>query len=151
MAAAKKPDYPIISFKTPKEFDAWLSKNYKSAPGVWIRFGKKASGLKSITYHEALDIALCHGWIDGLRKKFDEDTFVQKFTPRGPKSIWSRINKDKALALIEAKKMRAALGVPSDDDVARVAYSSGCDCRIRRKCRPLFQCGDRPSLQVAVV
>jgi uncharacterized protein YdeI (YjbR/CyaY-like superfamily) len=107
MAAAKKPDYPTIAFKTPKSFEAWLSKNYNSAPGVWIRFAKKASGLESITYHEALDIALCHGWIDGLRKKFDEDTFVQKFTPRGPKSIWSKINKGKALALIEAKQMRA--------------------------------------------
>lgn len=107
MAAAKKPDYPIMSFRTPKEFDTWLSKNFKSAPGLWIRFGKKASGLQSVTYHEALDIALCHGWIDGLRKKYDEDTFVQKFTPRGPKSIWSKINKNKALALIESKKMRA--------------------------------------------
>jgi uncharacterized protein YdeI (YjbR/CyaY-like superfamily) len=106
MATAKKPDYPILSFKTPKEFDKWLTKKYKSEPGVWIRFGKKASGLKSITYHEALEIALCHGWIDGLRKKFDEDTFVQKFTPRGPKSIWSKINKQKALALIESKQMR---------------------------------------------
>ncbi|HUQ48193.1 MAG TPA: YdeI/OmpD-associated family protein [Gemmatimonadaceae bacterium] len=107
MAAAKKPDYPIVAFKTPKAFDTWLSKNHDSAPGIWIQFAKKASGLKSVTYHEALDIALCHGWIDGLRKKFDEDTFVQKFTPRGPKSIWSKINKAKALALIDAKRMHA--------------------------------------------
>jgi uncharacterized protein YdeI (YjbR/CyaY-like superfamily) len=107
MATARKPDYPIISFKTPKAFETWLSKNYNSAPGVWIRFAKKASGLKSVTYHEALDVALCHGWIDGLRKKFDEDTFVQKFTPRGPKSIWSKINKAKALALIDGKQMKA--------------------------------------------
>ena len=107
MATAKKPDYPIIQFKTPKAFETWLTKNHDLAPGVWIQFAKKASGLKSVTYHEALDIALCHGWIDGLRRRFDEDTFVQKFTPRGPKSIWSKINKAKALALIEAKKMRA--------------------------------------------
>lgn len=105
MATRKVPDYPIIAFKTPKTFETWLSKNHDSAPGVWIQFAKKASGIKSITYAEALDIALCHGWIDGLRKRFDDDTFVQKFTPRGPTSIWSKINKAKAIALIEARRM----------------------------------------------
>ena len=93
MATKKAPEYPIVFFKTPKAWDTWLSKNFDSAPGIWIRFAKKASGIKSVTYHEALDVALCHGWIDGLRKSFDEDTFIQKFTPRGPKSIWSKINK----------------------------------------------------------
>lgn len=106
MAAKKAPDYPIISFKTPKTWETWLSKNFDSAPGVWIQFAKKASGIKSVTYHEALDVALCHGWIDGLRKRFDEETFIQKFTPRGDKSIWSKINKAKALALIDGKKMQ---------------------------------------------
>jgi uncharacterized protein YdeI (YjbR/CyaY-like superfamily) len=106
MATKKAPDYPIISFKTAKAWDTWLSKQFDSAPGVWIRFAKKASGLKSVTYHEALDVALCHGWIDGLRKSFDEDTFIQKFTPRKPSSIWSKINKAKALALIDGKRMR---------------------------------------------
>ena len=106
MATKKAPDYPIVSFKTSKAWDTWLSKHFESTPGVWIRFAKKASGLKSVTYREALDVALCHGWIDGLRKSFDEDTFIQKFTPRGPKSIWSKINKAKALALIAGKQMR---------------------------------------------
>jgi uncharacterized protein YdeI (YjbR/CyaY-like superfamily) len=107
MAAKKAPDYPIVAFKTPKAWETWLSKNFDSTPGVWIRFAKKSSGLKSVTYHEALDVALCHGWIDGLRKSFDDDTFIQKFTPRGPRSIWSKINKAKALALIEGKQMQA--------------------------------------------
>jgi len=107
MATKKAPEYPIVFFKTPKAWETWLVKNFDSAPGVWIQFAKKASGLKSITYHEALDVALCHGWIDGLRKGFDEDTFIQKFTPRQPKSIWSKINKAKALALIDGNRMKS--------------------------------------------
>jgi uncharacterized protein YdeI (YjbR/CyaY-like superfamily) len=106
MGTKKAPEYPIVSFRTPKAWETWLSKNFDSAPGVWIRFAKKASGLKSVTYDEALDVALCHGWIDGLRKTFDEKTFIQKFTPRKPMSIWSKINKAKALALIEGNQMR---------------------------------------------
>jgi uncharacterized protein YdeI (YjbR/CyaY-like superfamily) len=106
VAAKKAPDYPMLSFKTSKAWETWLEKNFDKAPGIWIRFAKKASGLKSVTYHEALDVALCHGWIDGLRKSFDEDTFIQKFTPRGPKSIWSKINKAKALALIDGNRMQ---------------------------------------------
>jgi uncharacterized protein YdeI (YjbR/CyaY-like superfamily) len=107
VATKKVPEYPIVFFKTPKAWETWLVKNFDSAPGVWIQFAKKASGLKSITYHEALDVALCHGWIDGLRKGFDEDTFIQKFTPRQPKSIWSKINKAKALALIDGNRMKS--------------------------------------------
>jgi uncharacterized protein YdeI (YjbR/CyaY-like superfamily) len=107
MATKKAPEYPIVSFKTAKAWETWLEKNFDSASGVWIQFAKKASGIKSVTYHEALDVALCHGWIDGLRKSYDEDTFIQKFTPRQAKSIWSKINKAKALALIDGNRMKS--------------------------------------------
>jgi uncharacterized protein YdeI (YjbR/CyaY-like superfamily) len=102
---AKAKKQPIKPFKTQAAWETWLAKNFNKSPGVWIRFAKKASGITSVTYAEALDVALCHGWIDGQRKAYDENTFLQKFTPRTPKSIWSKINKAKALALIDQNRM----------------------------------------------
>ncbi len=100
-------DLPVTLFKNQKAWEAWLAKHFDSSPGVWMRIAKKAADLKSVNYQEALDVALCHGWIDGTRKTYDEESFIQKFTPRGPKSIWSKINKAKALAFIEEDKMKA--------------------------------------------
>ena len=100
-------DLPVTLFKNQKAWEAWLAKHFDSSPGVWMRIAKKAADLKSVNYQEALDVALCHGWIDGQRKTYDDDSFIQKFTPRAPRSIWSKINKAKALALIEEKRMRA--------------------------------------------
>ena len=79
-------------FATPAEFREWLEQNHDSASELLIGFHKKASGKKSITYAEALDEALCFGWIDGVRKKLNETSYVQRFTPRKPRSIWSNIN-----------------------------------------------------------
>jgi uncharacterized protein YdeI (YjbR/CyaY-like superfamily) len=79
-------------FSTPAEFREWLEHNYDTTSELLIGFHRKASGKKSITYPEALDEALCFGWIDGVRKKLNETSFVQRFTPRKPKSIWSNIN-----------------------------------------------------------
>ncbi len=98
----------IVSFKTAKAWETWLARNHAKSSGVWLRIAKKDSGMKSVSYAEALDVALCHGWIDGQKGKGDEATWLQRFTPRGARSIWSRINRDKALALIAEGRMKAA-------------------------------------------
>jgi uncharacterized protein YdeI (YjbR/CyaY-like superfamily) len=106
--AAKELDLPIKLFKTPAAWEKWLDANHAKSKGVWMQIAKKASGLSSATYQEALDVALCYGWIDGQKRPFDERTWLQRFTPRGPRSIWSKINTGKADALIKAGRMRAA-------------------------------------------
>ncbi|MCI0390819.1 MAG: YdeI/OmpD-associated family protein [Acidobacteria bacterium] len=84
----------------------WLDKNHTASSGVWLRLAKKTSGIKSVSYNEAVEAALCYGWIDGQKKSYDETTWLQKFTPRGVKSIWSKINKEKATQLIESGQMK---------------------------------------------
>ena len=101
-------DLPIKLFKTPGAWEKWLEANHAKSAGVWMQIAKKASGLSSATYQEALDVALCYGWIDGQKRPFDERTWLQRFTPRGPRSIWSKINTGKADALIKSGRMRAA-------------------------------------------
>src|SRR5262245_61177505 len=103
-----KADLPIMPFERQKDWAAWMDKNHAKSAGVWLKLAKKASGIKSVTYDEALEVALCYGWIDGQRKSFDETSWLQKFTPRGPKSIWSKINTEKALRLIESGRMKPA-------------------------------------------
>jgi len=103
-----KTDLPIMPFERQKDWAAWLDKNHATSSGVWLKLARKASGIKSVTYDEALEVALCYGWIDGQRKSHDETSWLQKFTPRGPKSIWSKINTDKARRLIESGQMKPA-------------------------------------------
>ncbi|HRN38712.1 MAG: YdeI/OmpD-associated family protein [Flavobacteriales bacterium] len=98
----------ILSFETPAEWDAWLTKNHASSQGFYMRIAKKGSGITSVTYAEALEVALCHGWIDGVKRSHDEKTFLQRFTPRGPRSMWSEVNKKKVQALMKAKLLRPA-------------------------------------------
>ena len=98
----------IKLFRSGAAFLTWLEKNHSTSPGIWLRFAKKASGVKSITYPEALDIALCHGWIDGLRKREDDTYFLQRFTPRTKRSIWSKINRGKVATLIADGRMHPA-------------------------------------------
>ena len=98
----------IRAFKDAKAWESWLAKNQTATDGLWMRIAKKASGTKSITYPEAVEIALCYGWIDGLKKPESETTWLQRFVPRRPRSIWSNINREKALALIIAGKMKPA-------------------------------------------
>lgn len=97
----------ILDFKTQRSWETWLNKNFGRSPGLWIRFFRKATGVKSVSYEEALEVALCHGWIDGLRKKETDQTYLQKFTPRAKRSTWSKINRDKALKLIDEGRMKA--------------------------------------------
>jgi uncharacterized protein YdeI (YjbR/CyaY-like superfamily) len=91
-------------FKTAADFRRWLEENH-GQPELWIGFYKKSSGRAGVTYKEALDEALCFGWIDGVRKRFDEDAFVQRFTPRKAKSYWSTVNIKRAEELIAAGRM----------------------------------------------
>jgi uncharacterized protein YdeI (YjbR/CyaY-like superfamily) len=93
-------------FERPDHWAAWLSKHGESSPGVWLQLAKKDSGEISVTYGEALEVALCYGWIDGIKKTHSDKFWLQKFTRRSSKSIWSKINKDKAIALIESGKMK---------------------------------------------
>jgi uncharacterized protein YdeI (YjbR/CyaY-like superfamily) len=103
-----KPNPPIISFTSSVEWNVWLAENHAKSNGVWLRLFKKGSGHTTISYAEALDEALCHGWIDGQKKSFDADSWLQKFTPRQPKSIWSKINTGHIARLHKLKKMKAA-------------------------------------------
>lgn len=97
-----------VAFRTRKQWAAWLAKHHARSSGVWIRFAKKAARIPSVTYQEALDVALCYGWIDGIRKAHDDSTFLQRFSPRQPRSIWSKINREKAIALIASGEMKPA-------------------------------------------
>jgi uncharacterized protein YdeI (YjbR/CyaY-like superfamily) len=101
-------DYPVKTFKTASAFETWLDKNHKKADGLWMKIAKANSGIASIAFADALDLALCYGWIDGLRRGLDEHYFVQKFTPRRPKSVWSVINKNKVAQLIKEGRMKDA-------------------------------------------
>jgi uncharacterized protein YdeI (YjbR/CyaY-like superfamily) len=99
---------PVRLFGDQEAWAAWLEKNHAKSDGVWLRLAKKDSAQRSIGYCEALDIALCHGWIDGQKKSDTAQTWLQKFVPRSRRSIWSKINRGKALALIASGKMRPA-------------------------------------------
>lgn len=85
-------DLPVIAFATPEMFRQWLAKNSAEAPGLWMKIAKKASGVPSLSYTEAVVEAICYGWIDGQRNALDETYFLQKFTPRGKRSVWSKVN-----------------------------------------------------------
>ncbi|MEZ4300528.1 MAG: YdeI/OmpD-associated family protein [Polyangiaceae bacterium] len=95
----------IKSFRTEAAFETWLTKNHDRETELWLKIHKKDSGLPTVTYAQALDVALCWGWIDGIRKTFDERSFLQRFTPRKPKSIWSQINRDHIARLTSAGRM----------------------------------------------
>lgn len=101
-------ELPTLSFATPSAFADWLADHHAEARGIWLRFARKATGEASITYAEAVDVALAWGWIDGQKLRGDEASWLQKFTPRGARSVWSKINREKALKLIEAGAMQPA-------------------------------------------
>jgi uncharacterized protein YdeI (YjbR/CyaY-like superfamily) len=103
---AEKTDFPILFFESQYEWRTWLEQNHKAAMGVWLRFYKKGSGITSLNYAGALDEALCYGWIDGQSKSFDEKSYLQKFTPRRAKSIWSKRNIELIARLIKEGKMK---------------------------------------------
>ena len=104
----KSIELPVLPFEFKKKWADWLAKQHDKSAGVWLKLGKKGTGIPSVTYAEALDVALCYGWIDGQKGSFDEKYWLQKFTPRGPKSIWSKINTVKAEKLIASGEMKPA-------------------------------------------
>ena len=99
---------PVIAFADADAWERWLTEHHESAPGLWLKLAKKGSRLASVTYAQALELALCFGWIDGQKGAYDERWWLQRFTPRGPRSRWSRINREKAEELERAGRMRPA-------------------------------------------
>jgi len=99
---------PVKLFKSKRDWAVWLEKNHNKSAGLWLRLAKKDSGLQSVSYKEALEVALCHGWIDGQKRPESEEAWLQRFVPRSSRSIWSKINREKALALIASGEMKPA-------------------------------------------
>jgi uncharacterized protein YdeI (YjbR/CyaY-like superfamily) len=95
-------------FQTQTDWEAWLAENHAEAADAWLRLAKKGSDIRSVSYAEALEIGLCYGWIDAQKKPESEQAWLQRFTPRRAKSIWSKINREKAAALIKAGRMKPA-------------------------------------------
>jgi uncharacterized protein YdeI (YjbR/CyaY-like superfamily) len=112
-------DLPTRAFKSQKEWEAWLERNHETR-GVWLKFAKKSAGIPTVSYQEAVDVALCYGWIDGQNKSVDESYFVQRFTPRTSTSNWSKINRQKAERFIDEGRMR-----PSGLRAIEVARANG--------------------------
>ncbi|HET8567292.1 MAG TPA: YdeI/OmpD-associated family protein [Solirubrobacterales bacterium] len=101
-------ELPVHLFAGPRELEAWLEENAGSSQGAWLKIAKKGAEEPSVTYAEALELALCFGWIDSQKRGFDDQHFLQRFTPRRPRGRWSKINREKAEALLAAGKMRPA-------------------------------------------
>ncbi len=108
MHMMKSTELLTLPFASKKKWAEWLANQHDKSTGVWLKLAKKDSDIPSVTYEEALDVALCYGWIDGQKKGFDDQYWLQKFTPRGPKSIWSKINTEKAERLIARGEMKPA-------------------------------------------
>lgn len=103
-----KPDLSTQAFASQKKWETWLEKQHAKSGGIWLKLAKKDSGIPSVTYDEAVESALCYGWIDGQKKGFDDKYWLQKFTPRRPKSIWSKVNTEKVERLIKDGRMKPA-------------------------------------------
>jgi uncharacterized protein YdeI (YjbR/CyaY-like superfamily) len=103
-----KAGLPIVPFPSAQAWETWLAENHSTSKGLWLKIAKKGSGIDTVTYAEALDVALCYGWIDGQKGAFDETFWLQRFTPRGPRSKWSKVNRAKALDLIADERMQPA-------------------------------------------
>lgn len=101
-------ELPQLSFASEQEWEAWLEAHHAAADGVWLKFAKKGAGVPSVTYDEALTVALCFGWIDSQSRRLDESFYVQRFTPRRARSVWSKVNCGRAQELIEQGRMRPA-------------------------------------------
>lgn len=125
---------PIKSFKSPAAFESWLRKHHDTSTGIWLRIYKKASGKATVTYADALDVALCHGWIDGQKRKYDEVSFLQRFTPRRARSAWSRINVGHVARLTREGRMQpagiAAFEAARADGRVQRAYDSPATSRV---------------------
>ena len=108
MTEEMKGDFQVIAFTSQDEWDIWLVHNHETSPGLWLKLAKVNSGIQSVTYAEAVDSALCYGWIDGQKGSYDDKYWLQRFTRRTKRSRWSKKNRDRATALIERGKMKPA-------------------------------------------
>ena len=106
MSAPK--DLPVLAFSSQKAWETWLKRQDMTSRGLWVKLAKKGSGFDSVTYVEAVEVALCYGWIDGQANRLDDDFYLQRFTPRRARSKWSKINRDRAEKLIARGAMKAA-------------------------------------------
>jgi uncharacterized protein YdeI (YjbR/CyaY-like superfamily) len=102
------PDLPLEEFASANAWERWLRSNHAKSPGLWLKIAKKGSGTTTVDVTDAIEVAICYGWIDGLRHRHDDVYFRQRFTPRKSRSRWSQINRDRAEALIAAGRMRPA-------------------------------------------
>jgi uncharacterized protein YdeI (YjbR/CyaY-like superfamily) len=103
-----RDDLPVLGFGSQQDWEAWLEEHHAQAAGAWVKIAKKGSQALTVSYPQALEAAICFGWIDGQKGKLDDDYWLQRFTPRKPGSKWSKINTDKAAELITSGRMRAA-------------------------------------------
>ena len=103
-----KQDLPVISFASRDAWEAWLQEQHATSEGLWLKIAKKGSGLETVSYAEAVETALCYGWIDGQKASFDDHYWLQRFTPRRSRSKWSKVNREKATKLIERGEMKPA-------------------------------------------
>jgi uncharacterized protein YdeI (YjbR/CyaY-like superfamily) len=103
-----KAQQPVIFFDTPAKLEAWIDEHGEESDGIWLKFAKKDSGIESVVYAEAVEIALSYGWIDGQAKRHDDHHYLQRFTPRRSRSKWSKINREKAERLMAEGRMRPA-------------------------------------------
>ena len=106
--ARDSSDDPASRFQCQEDWAAWLDRNHSQSAGLWLQIAKKRSESPSVTYREALDIALCYGWIDGQKRPESAETWLQRFLPRSARSLWSKINRERALALIASGEMKPA-------------------------------------------
>lgn len=122
-------DLPVLHITSQQDWHSWLEKHHTDHKGLWLKHAKKLSGKPSVSYEEAVEEALCYGWIDSQKQTYDTDYYLQKFTPRGPRSIWSKINVSKAESLITLGKMQpsglAAIDLAKADGRWDAAYDSG--------------------------
>jgi uncharacterized protein YdeI (YjbR/CyaY-like superfamily) len=103
-----RADLPIVPFASRDAWAAWLEERHATSDGLWLKLAKKGSGIDTVTYPQAVEVALCYGWIDGQVRKFDESYWLQRFTPRRTRSKWSKINRQRAIELIEKGEMKPA-------------------------------------------
>ena len=103
-----KAELSTLFFPIQQDWDSWLKDNHAQSPGIWLKIAKKETGIPSVSYLQAVETALCYGWIDGQKASLDEHYWLQKFTPRTPKSLWSQVNRDKAEELIAQGRMQPA-------------------------------------------
>jgi len=131
MASVHVDPAKVFEFEDAQSFSKWLAKNHRCAGEVWIKIHKTGSGLRSITAKEAIDVVLCWGWIDGVRKAYDGKSYLQRYTPRGPKSIWSQINVRNVARLTTEGRMtahgRKQVELAKADGRWERAYASGKD------------------------